>query len=348
MIFYVYKYLNGFKEGMKMNIELIRKIVKASGVKAGELILIHFWGEDTSIDMMHNFARAVAELGASPLELQQSRNNNKVIFEVAGETSFDSKYYSVFENVDAVLDVFAYQPVILGYQLEEKQMNLYRNYMRGLFSALMGKTRFTQIRIPTVENAQESGLEPEDFIDRMTKAYDIDYPKLKDFCEGKMEELKKAKQINLRSGDNCYLTLETEGREWIADCGDGDWPCGEVYIAPVEHKTNGNIFYHQLYLEEIGEFEDITLWIENGLLMKSDNTDVNNFIKHLPKENRVVCELGFGCNEKVTSLCGYTVLDEKMIDTFHIAIGDNTMFGGINKADFHMDFVGIAEVEIIY
>ncbi|MDF2845223.1 MAG: hypothetical protein K0R00_3649 [Herbinix sp.] len=37
-----------------------------------------------------------------------------------------------------------------------------------------------------------------------------------------------------------------------------------------------------------------------------------------------------------------------MIGTFHIAIGDNTMFGGNNKADFHMDFVGTAEVEIIY
>ncbi len=330
-----------------MNMKLIKKIVKASGVKQGELILIHFWGEDTSINIMHDFARAVAELGASPLELQQSRSNNKVIFEVAGETSFDCKYYSVFENVDAVLDVFTYQPVVLGYQLEEKQMNKYRAYMRGLFNALMKKTRFTQIRIPTVDNAQESGLEPEDFIDRMTKAYDIDYVELKDSCEGKIKELSKVKQIILHSGDTCHLTLETEDREWIADCGDGDWPCGEVYIAPVEHKTNGNVFYQKLFIEDVGEFEDITLGIENGLLMKSDNTEVNNFIRSLPKENKVVCELGFGCNDKVTSLCGYTVLDEKMIDTFHIAIGDNTMFGGSNKADFHMDFVGSAEVEII-
>ncbi|MFT4146130.1 MAG: aminopeptidase [Mobilitalea sp.] len=330
-----------------MDIKLIRKIVEASGVKAGELILIHFWGENTQIELMHNFSKAVVELGASPLELQQSRSNNKAIFEIAGETSFDSKYYSVFENVDAVLDIFAYQPVVLGYQLEEKQMNLYRNYMRNLFSNLMKKTRFTQIRIPTIDNAEESGLEPGDFIERMTKAYDIDYAKLKDACLSKIEELEKARQIILHSGDTCHLILETEGREWIADCGDGDWPCGEVYIAPVEHKTNGNVFYHRLFIEGIGKFEDITLWIENGRLIKSDSSEFNDFIEPLPEENKIICELGFGCNEKVTSLCGYIVLDEKMIDTFHLAIGDNTMFGGNNKADFHMDLVGTAEIEII-
>lgn len=30
-----------------MNQTAITKIVKASGVSAGELILVHFWGEDT-------------------------------------------------------------------------------------------------------------------------------------------------------------------------------------------------------------------------------------------------------------------------------------------------------------
>ncbi|NLL00827.1 MAG: hypothetical protein GX271_09235 [Clostridiales bacterium] len=43
-------------------------------------------------------------------------------------------------------------------------------------------------------------------------------------------------------------------------------------------------------------------------------------------------------------MIGYTVLDEKMAGTFHIAIGDNTMFGGNNSSPLHMDFVGMGEV----
>ena len=42
----------------------------------------------------------------------------------------------------------------------------------------------------------------------------------------------------------------------------------------------------------------------------------------------------------MTDLCGYTVLDEKMCGTFHIAAGSNHMFGGKNEASDHIDFVG--------
>lgn len=46
-------------------------------------------------------------------------------------------------------------------------------------------------------------------------------------------------------------------------------------------------------------------------------------------------------------LCGYTLLDEKMARTFHIAVGANTMFGGENRATDHGDFVGRGEVELL-
>ena len=60
-----------------MNIEIISKIVKASGVSAGELILVHFWGEDADKEIANHFLTAVAALGASPVLLQQSRTINK-------------------------------------------------------------------------------------------------------------------------------------------------------------------------------------------------------------------------------------------------------------------------------
>lgn len=63
--------------------------------------------------------------------------------------------------------------------------------------------------------------------------------------------------------------------------------------------------------------------------------------------DRIVCELGLGMNPNVTDLCGYTLLDEKMAGTFHIAVGANNMFGGENEATDHVDFVGRGEVEVI-
>ena len=54
------------------------------------------------------------------------------------------------------------------------------------------------------------------------------------------------------------------------------------------------------------------------------------------KENRIVAELGIGTNEKAL-LCGNTLEDEKVYGTVHIAFGTNTSFGGLNKADCHLD-----------
>ena len=99
-----------------MTRETIAKIVKASGVSARELILIHFWGE--------NADKTVAALGASPVVLQQARSVNREIFAGAKESCFDERYFGLFSKFDAVLDVFACQPIVLGYELEDAQMDL--------------------------------------------------------------------------------------------------------------------------------------------------------------------------------------------------------------------------------
>lgn len=99
-----------------MTRETIAKIVKESGVSAGELILIHFWGE--------NADKTVAALGASPVVLQQARSVNREIFAGAKESCFDERYFGLFSKFDAVLDVFACQPIVLGYELEDAQMDL--------------------------------------------------------------------------------------------------------------------------------------------------------------------------------------------------------------------------------
>ncbi len=99
-----------------MTRETIAKIVKASGVSAGELILIHFWGE--------NADKTVAALGASPVVLQQARSVNREIFAGAKESCFDERYFGLFSKFDAVLDVFACQPIVLGYEREDAQMDL--------------------------------------------------------------------------------------------------------------------------------------------------------------------------------------------------------------------------------
>lgn len=327
-----------------MNVEAISKIVKASGISAGELVLVHFWGEDADKEIANHFLTAVAALGASPVLLQQSRTINKEIFTSAGKNCFDERYFQLFSGFDAVLDVFAYQPVILGYEITAEQFELYRSYMSRLFAKLMECKRFTQIRIPTSANAAESNLDPQDYIRRMTRAYDIDYDALSDACRCELQRFSGVSRVSVRTGTDCILHLDLTGRKWHIDAGDGDLPCGEVYIAPVEEKTQGSVFLDTLYLDDTF-YKNATLEIKDGKLTGSSIPAITEYFSSKPEENRVLCELGIGMNPNVTDLCGYTVLDEKMAGTFHIAFGANDMFGGTNTASDHIDFVGYGKIE---
>ena len=322
-----------------MDRKIISKIVKASGITAGEMVLIHFWGEDADKEIANSFMAAVAEMGATPVLLQQSRSVNRDIFLAARESCFCEQYFELFTNFDAVLDVFAYRPVILGYEIDKDKFELYRRYMAQLFSKLMSCKRFTQIRIPTAANAEESGLDPQEYIQRMERAYDIDYTAVYETCRQAKDRFEGAGKVLLRTGENCELSFELTDRVWHIDAGDGDLPCGEIYIAPVEDKTQGTVYFETFYLDG-AKYEHVRLHIRDGRIINSDKTDITAFFEQQPQENRVVCELGFGMNPNVTDLCGYTVLDEKMCGTFHIAVGANQMFGGTNEASDHIDFVG--------
>lgn len=122
------------------------------------------------------------------------------------------------------------------------------------------------------------------------------------------------------------------------DAGGGDFPCGEIYIAPNEELTCGTIFFKKFYWEE-ESYDDVILTIHKGTIITSNNPHINILLKELPDGGLVVCELGIGMNPNVKELCGYPVLDEKMKGTVHIGIGMNMMFGGKNEAPLHMDFV---------
>ena len=322
-----------------MDRKTISKIVKASGVSSGEMILVHFWGEDADKEIANNFMVTVAENGATPILVQQSRSVNRDIFISAKESCFNERYFDFFAKFDAVLDVFAYRPVILGYEIDDDKFELYRRYMAQLFSKLMNCKRFTQIRIPTEANAEESGLDPQDYIQRMERAYDVDYTAVYEACRQAKDRFEGIDKVQLHTGENCELSFELTDRVWHIDAGDGDLPCGEIYIAPVEDKTQGTVYFEVFYLDGV-KYENVLLHIKDGRISGSSQPEVTAFFEKHPQENRVVCELGFGMNPNVTDLCGYTVLDEKMCGTFHIAVGSNHMFGGKNEASDHIDFVG--------
>ncbi len=321
-----------------MDKQLIHKIVKAFEIKPGELVLLQFWGEEEDRKLLHEFSYELAAEGAIPLEIQHSRAFYSNLFERMDELIFEDKYFTIFQNVNAVIDICMYTPVLPHKNFPSDKMNFYREYMQKLFQILMGKEKFIQLRVPTKTNALEAGLAPEVFISRMTAAYDIDYGRQKAEAAALIKELKFKESVVITTGNDCELTLDIRERKWYSDTGTGDMPCGEIYIAPVEYVAEGKLYMDKLYLEDI-ILDGVTLIFQEGKLTDSDSDAVKEFLKTLPEKGNVLCEFGIGRNENVKELCGYTVLDEKMKNSYHVAIGTNNMFGGNIISKSHIDFV---------
>ena len=59
------------------------------------------------------------------------------------------------------------------------------------------------------------------------------------------------------------------------------------------------------------------------------NVDVAAFVA---RDREPIGELGIGLNPAVGEPSGYTLTDEKILGTVHLALGDNTMLGGVNDS----------------
>jgi leucyl aminopeptidase (aminopeptidase T) len=321
-----------------MDKNLIKRIVQAIEIQEGQLIALQFWGEDKNRALLHAFSEEIAAIGGIPLELQYSRKNISALFKKVNTNIYNEKYYSIFKEVDVVIDLCMYAPVLPGEDFPQDKKVMYKEYMGNLFRILQEKAKFIQLRVPTAENAVNSSLSETEFVHRMHKAYDIDYQGLKKEAVCLVDSFKGREEIQIRTEKNSLLKLNVQGRNWHTDTGTGDMPCGEVYVAPVEERTQGNIYFPKVYLDGM-LYCEVTLTIQAGVITACDNAEFLAVIRELPDGGDRIGEFGIGLNQNVEELCGYTVLDEKMKDTFHLGLGNNVMFGGKNESQCHFDLV---------
>lgn len=174
-------------------------------------------------------------------------------------------------------------------------------------------------------------------------AMTADYSKVEELTAVVTEMLSKASVARIEK-DGHVLTINIRGRDGVPSPGVyrepgkcGNLPSGEAYIAPLEDGSEGEMIVDGSMVG-IGKLDSpLHMVISDGKLRsvtgeKSENLDV--LLKN--ETNGTLCELGIGTNEAAV-LNGIILEDEKVYGTVHIAFGTNTSFGGVNKAECHMD-----------
>ena len=156
-----------------------------------------------------------------------------------------------------------------------------------------------------------------------------------------------AESIEIKTPNGTFISFSKKGRRAMSDTGIltrrgsfGNLPAGEVYLAPVEGTAQGKLVLAWGPTRQLKS--PMTLTIKDGYVV--DVTGKDEYIEYLRaklterRENGNIAELGIGTN-KAAKRPDNILESEKILGTIHIALGDNSSFGGTVKTPFHQDFV---------
>ncbi|MEW6738391.1 MAG: aminopeptidase [Nitrospirota bacterium] len=181
----------------------------------------------------------------------------------------------------------------------------------------------------------------------LESSMDVDWKRLSKRTKAIAKVVNTTEAIEIKTPNGTHITLSKKDRQALSDDGIltkpgsfGNLPAGEVFLAPVEGSAEGKLVLEWAPTRELKS--PITLIIEEGIVREiiGDEPYADYLREKLNErnENRNIAELGIGTNDRAKR--PDNILEsEKILGTIHIALGDNSSFGGRVKTPFHQDFV---------
>lgn len=175
----------------------------------------------------------------------------------------------------------------------------------------------------------------------------VDWRKLAKISARIAGSINRAEKVEITTPNGTKLSFSIKGRKALTDTGIltkpgafGNLPAGEVFLAPVEGSSNGRLILEWAPTRELSS--PVTLVVKQGIVREiiGDEDFAGELRRRLSdrEENRNIAEFGMGTNNKAKR--PDNILEsEKILGTIHIALGDNSSFGGKVKTPFHQDFV---------
>jgi leucyl aminopeptidase (aminopeptidase T) len=186
-------------------------------------------------------------------------------------------------------------------------------------------------------------FDPDMFHSSMT----VDWNALAERTARLVELVNRAGWVRVTTPNGTHMMICKEGRNAEGDDGlltapgsFGNLPAGEAYLAPLEGQSHGVMVIEWAPTRRLDE--PLRLIVEQGQVVRIEGNDPHRGkLEARFAENancRNIAELGIGTNEKASR--PDNVLEaEKIMGTIHIALGDNSGFGGTVSTPFHEDYV---------
>ncbi len=175
----------------------------------------------------------------------------------------------------------------------------------------------------------------------------VDWKALARLTKSVSARISKAERIEISTANGSKIAFSVEGRKAVSDTGIltrpgafGNLPAGESFIAPVEGTAKGTLILEWAPTRELSS--PVTLEVSDGRVQRVSGSEP--FAAQLRQrlsersENGNIAEFGVGTNS-MAQRPDSILESEKIRGTIHIALGDNSTFGGTVSTPFHLDFV---------
>lgn len=184
-------------------------------------------------------------------------------------------------------------------------------------------------------------------ISMLEGAMNIDWKTLAKRTLGITKVINMAEFIKVKTSNGTHIFFSKKGRRARSDTGIltrqgsfGNLPAGEAFVAPLEGTANGKLVMEWGPTRQLES--PMILTVKDGYVTAVSGED--EYAEYLNirlserKENGNIAELGIGTND-AAKRPDNILESEKILGTVHIALGDNSSFGGNVKTPFHQDFV---------
>jgi len=167
------------------------------------------------------------------------------------------------------------------------------------------------------------------------------------------KRLENVREVRVVTESGTDIVFDLDGCTWMMDTGmchekgcSSNLPAGEMYIAP---KDANGVFVVDGSLSGFGLLDsplEITVRNRYATSIKGKLADkLKVMLDRIGEKAYNIAELGIGINPEA-KLIGNVLEDEKVGGTVHIALGDNSCFGGDVVTGIHLD--GIIKKPVLF
>ncbi len=325
------------------------------GIKEGDVVILS--AGPNSLKFAEMMAYECSIIGAQPTITYNSDELSLKTYRKIN-TKFLTKKpklgYAHLDVVDAEMNIDDSNP-FLARQLPQWKVEIRRKSIKPLRKLrekklIKKKLKSALIGFPTKECAKAMKV-PFKKLERIFwNTMDVDFNKLYKFNKRLMKNFDGVDKLKIL-GNLTNLELSVKGRNFLNDCGIVakekmgymNLPAGEIFVAPLETSVNGEIYFDLPCMYHYGkQVKGVWFKFKNGKVaeykIREGQKNFEDVIKHASGKKTTIAELGIGTNPKAKPTGGMIIVDEKILGTIHMAIGQNKLYGGVNESTIHWDF----------